>query len=168
MAETEWDNTVTRETKYDVQVHVLSHWAKGIHGEAAWINWTWRVTEIHILWELQLRQQNLWASPLQYFRVLNTVQSRDGTSQDFLDLTGKFQNHRRLTGRSTGFWLARSTGFSTEIFCSLFNVSNKKFSKGGHGWGVKICDFARGSQKKTRKNVCVFCKNDSILRPFWV
>ena len=28
---------------------------------------------------------------------------RDGTGQDFLDPTGKFQNHRRLTGRSTGF-----------------------------------------------------------------
>ena len=28
---------------------------------------------------------------------------RDGTGQDFPDPTGKFQNHRRLTGRSTGF-----------------------------------------------------------------
>ena len=79
------------------------------------------------------------------------------------DPTGKFQNHRR----STGFWPARSTGFFTESFCSLFNASNKKFSKGeGHRWGVKICDFGRGSQKKNAKNFCVFCKNDSISRPF--
>ena len=28
---------------------------------------------------------------------------RDGAGQDFLDPTGKFQNLRRLTGRSTGF-----------------------------------------------------------------
>ena len=31
------------------------------------------------------------------------VRTRDGTGQDFLDPTGKFQNHHRLTGRSTGF-----------------------------------------------------------------
>ena len=29
--------------------------------------------------------------------------SRDGTGQDFLDPTDKFQNHRRLTSWSTGF-----------------------------------------------------------------
>ena len=59
-----------------------------------------------------------------------TVCGRDGTGQDFLDPTGKFQNHRRLTGRSTG----RSTGFFTEGFSSLFNVFNERFSKGGgHG-----------------------------------
>ena len=93
--------------------------------------------------------------------------NRSGFSRP--DPTGKFQNHRRLTGRSTGFWLARSTVFFTEWVCSLFNVSNEKFSKaGGHGWGVKICDFGRGSQKKMQKNFCVFCKNDSILRPFLV
>ena len=31
------------------------------------------------------------------------VCSRDGTGQDFLDPTGKFQNLRRLTARSTSF-----------------------------------------------------------------
>ena len=31
------------------------------------------------------------------------VQARDETGQDFLDPTGKFQNHRRLTGQSSGF-----------------------------------------------------------------
>ena len=48
----------------------------------------------------------------------------------------------------------------------------KNFQKGegkGHGWGVKICDFARESQKKTQKNFSVFfCKSNSILRPFLV
>ena len=47
------------------------------------------------------------------------------------DSTGKLQNLRRLTGRLNGFWPARSTGFFTEGFCSLFNASNEKFSKGG-------------------------------------
>ena len=37
------------------------------------------------------------------FRNLN-VSTRNGTGQDFLDPTGKFQNLRRLTGRSTGFF----------------------------------------------------------------
>ena len=64
------------------------------------------------------------------FRVM---QPRNGTGQDFLDPTGKFQNHRRLTGRSTGFRPARSTGVFTEGFSSLFKVFNEKFSKGGHG-----------------------------------
>ena len=36
-------------------------------------------------------------------RVKFVGQIRDGTRQDFLDPTAKFQNHRRLTGRSTGF-----------------------------------------------------------------
>ena len=84
-----------------------------------------------------------------YFTTLIVTHTRDGTGQVFLDPTGKYQNHRRLTG----FWPARSTSFFTENFCSLFNVSNKKLSKGGHGWGVKICDFTRGSQKKTQKKL---------------
>ena len=60
---------------------------------------------------------------LPLYNCKGDVHTRDGTGQDFLDPTGKFQNHRRLTGRSTGFF--------TEGFCSLFNVSNEKFSKGG-------------------------------------
>ena len=39
---------------------------------------------------------------------------------------------------------------------------------GEHGWGVKICDSKLGSQKKNAKNFCVFCNNDSIVRPFLV
>ena len=68
---------------------------------------------------------------------------RDGTGQDFLDPTGKFQNHRRLTGRSTGFWPARSTGFLKKVFvhCSMYLTQNF---------------------------FCVFCKNDLILRSFWL
>ena len=42
------------------------------------------------------------------------------------DPTGKFQNHRRLTGRSTGFL--------TEGFSSLFNVFDKKILK----WGAWV------------------------------
>ena len=64
---------------------------------------------------------------------------RNGTGQDFPDPTSKFQNLRRLTGRSTDFF--------TEGSCSLFNASNEKFfQKGsGHGRGVKICDSERES-----------------------
>ena len=69
------------------------------------------------------------------------------------DPTGKFQNHRRLTGWSIG----RLTGLM------------QNFQKGGrHGWGVKICDFRRGSLTKKSKTFLRFCKNDSILRPFLV
>ena len=45
----------------------------------------------------------------------------------------------------------------------------KNFQIGGHGWGVKNCDFRRGSQKKkTQKKFFVFSKNDLILGPFLV
>ena len=88
-----------------------------------------------------------------------TYPIRDGTGQDFLDPTGKFQNHRRLTGRSTGFF--------TENFCSLFNVSYQKFSKGCMGEVLKFVTL-RGGLRKKCKNICVFCKNDLILRPFLV
>ena len=54
-----------------------------------------------------------------------TVHFRDGTGQDFFDPTGKLQNQRRLTGRSTGFF--------TEGFYSLFNTSKEKNSKRAHG-----------------------------------
>ena len=47
--------------------------------------------------------------------------NRSGFSRP--DPTGKFQNHRRLTGPVDQFF--------TEGFCSLFNVSNEKFLKGG-------------------------------------
>ena len=78
------------------------------------------------------------------------------------DPTGKFQNHRRLTGRSsgrsTGFELARSTGFSTEKFCLLFNVSNKKFSKGGMGEVLKFVTLDGGFRKKRKKMFAFFAK----------
>ena len=66
------------------------------------------------------------------------------------DPTGKFQNHRRLTGRSTGFF--------TEGFSSLFHVFNEKFSKGGSMGDVLKFVTLDGSLRK----------NDSILRPFLV
>ena len=83
------------------------------------------------------------------------TQSRDGTGQDFLDQTGKFQN------------LRRSTVFFTEGFCSLFNASNKKFSNGGGlGEMLKFVTPDGGLRKTTQNNFCVFCKNNSSLRPF--
>ena len=71
---------------------------------------------------------------------MNQRWNRSGFSRP--DPTGKFQNHRRLTGRSTGFRPARSTSFFTEGSCSLLHF--------------------------LQKNFCIFCKNDSILRPFLV
>ena len=61
------------------------------------------------------------------------VATRDGTSQDFLDPTGKFQNLCRLTGRSSVFLQ------KVFVHCSMHLMKN--FQKGGDGWGVKICDF---------------------------
>ena len=97
--------------------------------------------------------------------------NRSGVSRP--DPTGKFQNYRRLTGQSTGwltgFWPARSTGFLQKVFLHYSMFLMKNFQNGGgHGWGVQMCDFRRGSEKKTQKNFCVFCKNDSILRLFLV
>ena len=60
------------------------------------------------------------------FEIFSFVErTRDGTDQDFLDPTGKFQNHRPVDR------------FFTEGFCSLFNVSNEKFSKEGGGAWVR-------------------------------
>ena len=67
----------------------------------------------------------------------------------FIDPTGKFQNHRRLTGRSTGFFV--------EGFCSRFNVSNEKFSKGvGMGEMLKFVTLNGGFRKKKRKKIFRF------------
>ena len=33
---------------------------------------------------------------------------------------------------------------------------------------LKFVTFNGGLRKKRKKNLCVFCKNDSILRPFLV
>ena len=96
------------------------------------------------------------------------VRGRDGTGQDFLEPNGKFQNHHRLTGRSTGrltgFWPPRSTGFFTESFMYLV----KSFQKGGMGEGLKFVTLDGGLRKKNAKNFWVFCKNDLIFRPFLV
>ena len=82
------------------------------------------------------------------------------------DPTGKFQNHRQLTGRSTGIFTFYS---KFQYYCSLFNVSNEKFSKRG-GWGMgevlKFVTLDGGLRKKSKKKLR-FCKNDSILRPFF-
>ena len=88
--------------------------------------------------------------------------NRSGFSRP--DPTGKFQNLRR----STGFWPAWSTGFFTQCFCLLFNVSNEKIWKGGDMGEVLKFVTLDGGLRKKRKKVCVFCKNDSILRPFLV
>ena len=55
--------------------------------------------------------------------------NRSGFSRP--DPTGKFQNHRRLTNRSTGRLTGPVDRSFTEGFSSLFNVFNEKFSIGG-------------------------------------
>ena len=59
--------------------------------------------------------------------------NRSGFSRP--DPTGKFQNHRRLTdrstGRLTGFCLARSTGFLQKVFLHYSMFLIKNFQKGG-------------------------------------
>ena len=81
------------------------------------------------------------------------MHTRDGTGQDFLDPTGKFQNHRRLIGRSNG----PVDRFFTEGFSSLFNVFNEKFSKEG-AWSevLKIVTLDGGLRKKKRKKIFAF------------
>ena len=59
----------------------------------------------------------------QKYSIILRVQTRDGTGQDFLDPTRPV-NFKIIAGRLF---------FFTEGFCSLFIVSNKKFSKGGGG-----------------------------------
>ena len=44
----------------------------------------------------------------------------------------------------------------------------KHFQRGGMGEVSKFVTLDGGLRKKTQKNFCVFCKNDSILRPFLV
>ena len=44
----------------------------------------------------------------------------------------------------------------------------KNFQKGGMGEVLKFVTLHGGLRKKRKKNSCVFCKNDSILRPFLV
>ena len=50
--------------------------------------------------------------------------------------------------------------FFTESFCSLFNVSNKKFSKSGGSIGkvLKFVTSDEGLRKKTQKSFSFFAK----------
>ena len=97
--------------------------------------------------------------------VLLVIQCRDGTGQDFLDPT------RPVIFKSTAGWPAgRQAGqpvsdrpgwpfFLQKDFVHWSMYLMKNFQKGGHVWGVKICDFGRWSQKKKNaKNFCVFWK----------
>ena len=101
---------------------------------------------------------------------------RDGTGQDFLDPTRPV-NFKIIAGWPTGRSVSDRPGrpvsdrpgrpvFLRKVFahCLMYLMTN--FQKGG-GAGVKICDFWQESQKKTQK-ICVFCKNDLILRLFLV
>ena len=60
----------------------------------------------------------------------------------------------------------RSTAFFTESLCSMHLMKN--FQKRPAMVEVKICDFRRGLRKIRKKNFNGFCKNNSILRPFYV
>ena len=65
---------------------------------------------------------------------------------------------------------ARSTVFFFRDFCSRFDASNEKFSKGDR-WVGEVSKFMTpdgGLRKKTQKIVCVFCKSTLILRSFKV
>ena len=64
--------------------------------------------------------------------------------------TGKFHNHRRLTDRSTGFF--------AENFCSLFNVSNKNFQRGGMDEVLKFVTLDGRLGKKRKKIFAFFAK----------
>ena len=114
-------------------------------------------SDIHSAWCKAIKHK-LWkhaANGFMYFknRWHSIIQrwNRSGFSRP--DPIGKFQNHRRSTGRSTGFWPAWSTGFFTENFCSLFNVSYQKFSKGCMGEVLKFVTFRGGLRKKCKKNL---------------
>ena len=85
--------------------------------------------------------------------------NRSGFSRP--DPTGKFQNHRRSTGRSTDFF---TEGF---FHCSMYLM--KIFRKGeGMGEELKFVTSDGGLRKKGKKTFAFFAKNDSILRPFLV
>ena len=82
---------------------------------------------------------------------LTKVQIRDGTGQDFLDPTGKFQNHRRLTGRSTVFLQ------KVFVHCLMFLM---KFFQTGRGTGevLKFVTLDGGLRKKRERTFAFFAK----------
>ena len=92
---------------------------------------------------------------------------RDGTGQDFLDPT-RTVNLKIIAGRPVSDRPGRPV-FLQKVFvpCSMYLMKN--FQKGG-GMGevLKFVTLDGGIRKKKRKNFCVFCKNNSILRPFLV
>ena len=69
--------------------------------------------------------------------------------------TGQFQNHRRPVDR---FLTGQSTDFFTESFCSLLNVSDEKFSKGGGRGMGEVLKFVTldGDLRKKRKKILRF------------
>ena len=92
---------------------------------------------------------------------------RDGTGKDFLDPTRPV-NFKIIAGRPVSDRPGRPF-FFTECFCSLLNVSNEKFAKGGGGDMGKVLKFVileGGLRKLNAKNFFFLCKNYSILRPF--
>ena len=110
---------------------------------------------------IQIKVLTCWIMAQQdehYFLTAHTSAhrwNRSGFSRP--DPTGKFQN------------LRRSTVFFPESFCALFNAANEKFSKGeATGEELKFVTTDGGLRKKTQKNFCVFCKNNSISRPIQV
>ena len=76
---------------------------------------------------------------------------RDGTGQDFFDLT-----------QPVNFKIYRSNRFFSEGFRLLINEFNEKFLKGV----LKFVTPDGGLRKKKQKKFAFFCKNNSILRPF--
>ena len=69
---------------------------------------------------------------------------------------GKFQNHRQ------------STVFLQKVFVYCLMYLMKIFQKGGMVEVLKFVALDGGLRKKRKKFFYVFCKNDSILRPFLV
>ena len=133
-----------------------------------------RLVRKNLFWEnwkidLDCRHNYIYTiNEMKFFQTTYcTVQRRNRSGFSRPDPTGKFQNHRRLTGRSTGFWPARSTGFFYRRFffhCSMYLMKN--FQKGGMGEMLKFATLNEGLRKKTQKNFSFFCKNDSHL--FWL
>ena len=77
--------------------------------------------------------------------------TRDGTGQDFFDPTGKFQNHRRLSGRSTVFLQKAFIHYSIYLM--------KNFQKRwGMGEMLKFVTLDGGLTKKRKKLFAFFSK----------
>ena len=79
-----------------------------------------------------------------------------------------------MTGRSTGFWPARSfyrsffLFFLQKVFVHCLMYLMKNFQNEGMVEVLKFVTLDGGLRKKTQKNFCVFCKNEWSFRPFLV